>query len=178
MFRFRHKTVYRLHNQLYAGGKRRLTEGILNQMHSPLAWALWYQDDGSLIKHRVTNQTTGMRHINNRTLRLNFNRYTSEELELVANWMARRLGVTARLERADKYFRLAMGMQQASKFFDYIRPFVVPSMQYKLDPEYETVRVPEAMSSPLKIQSDPGSDVGSPAETSGPSVDANGEQQP
>ncbi len=170
MFRFRHPTVLRLRSSLYMDGRRRITEGILNQMNHPAAWAIWYQDDGSMIHHKVTNKLTGIATINNRTIRLNANRYTGNELQLVAAWMSSRLGVTPRIEREGPYFRLAMGMQQGSKFIDYIKPFIVPSMTYKLDPQYGYVRVPRS-GTPLKIQSDPGRDTGSPAEMTGPASD-------
>ena len=103
--------------------------------------AIWYMDDGSLSKRWGYNKT-GRRRIHSRRVYINTCGFSLEENNLLRDFVEERFGVQFRVARNGEYkgkayYRLMCGAKEANRFFDIVRPFVIPSMQYKIDMEYD-----------------------------------------
>jgi len=111
-------------------GTREITQLWLDEITDPIALAVWYMDDGSC--YRVPNKKSYVVsfHTGNRTF---------AELELLKSWMNNQFG----LDHVGAYIppngRTCTVMriwsdQTIRKLEDLVRPYVIPSMQYKLPP--------------------------------------------
>jgi len=105
----------------YPGGQKRIvTEWLDRLTWEAVAW--WYQDDGGL---------------HGKACIFNTQAFPQQDVELLAAWLTRRgIRATARRVRAKRrnktYWIVALGVQATRKLFDHIRPWVVPSMLYKI----------------------------------------------
>jgi len=113
-------------------GSREITPQWMSEIADPIALAVWYQDDGSLWK--CTNAKSSY------VITFHTGDRDQTELKLLKSWMIDRFGLdhiaiyippkqptATRLQiYADKTVR---------KFEKLVRPYIIPSMQYKLPPE-------------------------------------------
>jgi hypothetical protein len=66
------------------------------------------------------------------------NTYLSkEENEVIIGYFKDMWGVNWGLNKSKGRFRLRMGTQEAQKFFDLIRPYIIESMMYKVDLQFD-----------------------------------------
>jgi len=107
--------------QLFYVNKRKVVpQGIQRLLHSSLALAVWYMDDGA-------------RRTDCQALRVHTNAYTLEEQYLLCETLVNNFGVSARVHRvrANEYV-LYIPACQAKTFCDLIRPYVLPELYHKL----------------------------------------------
>lgn len=91
-----------------------------------LTWegiSVWYQDDGTLCNRNSTRLCT--------------HRYSKAEVDLLARMLTERgcpakVWKVARKDRRRQYWVIRLGLDSARTFIERIRPFVHPSMAYKL----------------------------------------------
>lgn len=114
----------RLYKLMYPDGKKRVTKEILDMLDDR-AVAIWYMDDGCLSK------TTGR----GATVMLSTNGFTLEENEIIRDWLFQRYGVSfnINIHKQSGTPMLRRGISDAHKMLDAIRPYVIPSMMYKVD---------------------------------------------
>lgn len=114
-------------------GKKLVTQEWLDQLTwEGVAW--WYQDDGSLSK--------------NRSMSFHTQGFSKEEVELLASWLTQN-GIPAqpaskksRHNTEHLYWVIDLGVDAAYMLAEKIRPFIVPTMQYKIAlPERNTMIV-------------------------------------
>ena len=134
-----HPLYTRTHKILYGTGTKRLTPVALSWL-TPEGIALWYMDDGSLTKSYRTG-STGARFIANRTLWLNTCGFTLEEQQLIIDFFKKVHDIEFKLQAKTKikgkqYYSLRTNAGNANKFIELVKPYIVPSMQYKIDMEY------------------------------------------
>lgn len=94
---------------------------------TPEAWAYWFQDDGSMTIKKKNGSYKG-RHFN-----LSTHNFTFQENELIASVMGENFGMNVHVHRQRQYPILYWNSTEMQKFESVIRPFIVPSMLYKLD---------------------------------------------
>jgi len=125
-FSFMHTLAYRPDpiNQ------KKLVKTVTKEWVSQLTWegiAWWYQDDGTL------TQAGGV-HISTHG-------FPKEQVEILAEALAER-GVTAKVQPVKKgektYFIIVIGSEATRIFIQKIKPFVHPSMEYKVDLQDQT----------------------------------------
>ena len=131
-----HPLYTRARKIIYHGGIKTVTPTWLNWLDER-GLAIWYMDDGSLMKYRTRNKSGRLR-ICSRSIRLNTCGFTLEENQLLQKHLKEKFDLSFRLTyMAKKYWALAAGATVANKLFEIIRPYIVPCMEYKVDMEYE-----------------------------------------
>ena len=79
--------------------------------------AVWYMDDGSLC---------------DKSCYLNTQQFPEQEQLLLSRLLLKDFGLTARRDRDKQYYRLRFNVKESRKFVDLIRPYIIPSMAYKI----------------------------------------------
>jgi recombination protein RecA len=111
-----------LYHLIYEGRRKKVSPAWLREITHPIGLAVWYMDDGGL--------TGGLRTVSE----ISTNAFTFEENQLLVRWLEKSWGVGCHVApdvRHDQYYIL-LNSAGRDRFFDLIRPFVIPSMQYKL----------------------------------------------
>jgi hypothetical protein len=106
----------RLHSLFYKGGPKSLPS-TLHKILNPEVLAVWYMDDGSYTKNGCT--------ISTHSFSLN------EQKELIRA-MKQIFGVNVALLKDRKQHKLRIGSKDFSKFRKIVKPFIIPSMSYKI----------------------------------------------
>jgi hypothetical protein len=131
-----HPLYTRARKIIYHNGIKSVTPTWLNWLDER-GLAIWYMDDGSLMKRRTRNKSGRLR-IYARTIRLNTCGFTLEENQLLQKYLKEKFDLSFRLIcMSKKYWALGAGAAIANKLFEIIRPYIVPCMEYKVDMEYE-----------------------------------------
>ncbi len=102
----------------YLNGKKIIPTNIYEYLKDPITLTVWFMDDGNIkgISYNLNTQS-----------------YSQKENILLANCMTSIYGLEVRLERNHKkYFRLYIPGTSARILADIIKPYIIPSMQYKL----------------------------------------------
>lgn len=136
-----HPLYTRLRKLAYPNGKKKVVKTWLNWLNAE-GLAIWYMDDGCLIKSYSRNKS-GRRRIYRREVFLNTCSFSLEENELLVEFIRERFGVNFRIRSYGGYNRLQIGAIEANKFLEIVAPYIVPSMEYKLNMEYERPQIAE-----------------------------------
>ena len=138
-----HPFITHMRQRIYRPTKH-LNKGLLESL-TPLGLAIWYMDDGHLgIHHNVkryvtdTDRSTSERSISSRSLILCSHSFSVEENVVIRDWLQSRWGIDSRVKNS-KGFRIFMNTENARKFVDIVRPYVlaVPSMHHKINFKYK-----------------------------------------
>ncbi len=84
---------------------------------NPIILAVWFMDDGSRTKKG--------------DVYLNTQQFSFQEQRRLLYFL-REIGLRARLNKDKKYYRIRLLKESIPKFYQLIRPYIVPSMKYKL----------------------------------------------
>jgi recombination protein RecA len=108
----------------YQGKTRIITPEILDSIDA-FGLAVWYMDDGSFLKA-----------YNSRQVVFCTDRYSKEEVDLLQRWLLEKFGIETVLQpcktRVGDRFRLRINRTKAARFFEVVKPYMCPSMEYKL----------------------------------------------
>ena len=130
-----HPFYTRVHKLVYPGGKKTVNKTWLSWLDER-GLALWYMDDGTLMKSYSHNKS-GRWRIKSRHIKLCTCGFTLEENELLKEFLQERFDLKFFIVRSGKYYNLGASPREANKLFEIIRPYIVPCMEYKLNMEYE-----------------------------------------
>lgn len=131
-----HPKLRAIYKWFYSDGKKRFSRRILNYL-TPVGIAIWYMDDGSLSYKKRESQIHGRE--------VHLNTYCSlEEARVIQEYFKEAWDVSWTVVQNKGLFRLRMGSHEARKFFTIIAPYVIPTMQYKIDLRYAKAAQPEA----------------------------------
>ena len=83
----------------------------------PISIAIWYMDDGSKSRER--------------DVYLNTQQFSLLDQKKLLDCL-RKFGIKARLNKDKKYHRIRILKENIREFMDIIKPYIIPSMQYKL----------------------------------------------
>jgi len=109
-----------LYRVFYLEGHKRVPKHVLL---NPMIVAVWYQDDGSL--------THGNRQ---RVVRISTGDFNEEDRNRLIDALKVEIGVTFTVCQNNSSHDLRLGTKEdIDKFFNYIAPYVHPSMAYKVD---------------------------------------------
>lgn len=117
---------------LYKNGKKEITQDVLDLL-SPLSIALWWLDDGSLVRKKQANGKPGPYGL------MLYTYLPKEQNELIQKYFLEKYNmkwnvVSANIHKENQYM-LRCGQTEGRKFLNIIRNIVlekVPSMQYKV----------------------------------------------
>jgi len=118
--------------QFYKDGKKVVTKETLSKIDA-LALGIWCQDDMSY----SYNSTNG-----GSIMRLHTQGFTYPEQELICNYFREKWDINPKITpskmRGKLYYYLRFLVADAKKLVEIIRPHVIPSMAYKLDPHLKS----------------------------------------
>lgn len=107
-------------NIFYVDGKKRIPEALDSLITEPIALAVWYMDDGFYDpkqKHSF----------------IYLGRVTSSEAETACAALVKNFHITPRVyDKKKKGFALFFSVVEARLLHAVIRPYVIPSMNYKI----------------------------------------------
>lgn len=117
-------------NGCHNNTRKLITKDILSKL-TLQGIALWYMDDGS---YSIKRDKYGCKHGANLTI----NTYIPlEQNNLMVDYFHEKWDISCYNNYSKGRYRLGMGKKEGIKFFNLIRPFVIESMLYKLEPEGE-----------------------------------------
>jgi len=91
----------------------------LEKYLTPLALAIWFMDDGSRI---------------NKTVRIATNCFAKSDLEFLCELLKNKYNLDASIQKSGlgKGYILYIKTSSLNKFIEIVKPFILPSMLYKL----------------------------------------------
>jgi len=122
------KILYRF---IYQNKRKTFSRKVLDRL-DPLGLAIWYMDDGSIYNAKYKRKD-GVENYRSCTIRLNT--YLSEkENEVIIKYFKDVWNINWYQEKEKKFYRLRCGKaDEINKFFTIIKPFIIPSMLYKIN---------------------------------------------
>ena len=113
-FTRQHPEITKLYQKFYSQKKKIIPPGFkLN----PLSLAVWFMDDGSKTKRG--------------DVYLNCQQFGFQSQRRLLHSL-RTIGVKARMNKDKKYYRIRIRRESISRFVKLIKPYIIPSMQYKI----------------------------------------------
>lgn len=109
--------------KIYRNGIKIINNGLLNLI-TPLSLAIWYMDDGCKK--------------DNYTLIIATDSFSKNSLKRLRKYLKSKWDVSTRIKlKKEKsngkvYERLTIGSYDLVRFIDLVRPYIIPSMQYKI----------------------------------------------
>ena len=110
---------------------RRITKNAINWL-TPNGLANWYMSDGYVC---LVGKTKGR--IRSRRLEICTDRYTFENVKMVCNELLKKFDIDFQPIKRNDCYRIRLRTFDYTKFINIIKPYVVPSMLYKLYLGYE-----------------------------------------
>lgn len=107
-------------NQFYSFNGNKVVPKLLHKWLSPRALAYWFMDDGSRLK--------------NYGYILNTQNFSLKEQEILADALGRRHRLEVNIHKDRSKYRLYITVKSKDAFRDLIKPFIIPSFEYKLIP--------------------------------------------
>lgn len=118
-----------LYKFIYKDGKKTFSKKVLNRLDEK-GLAIWFMDDGSLYNAKHV----GKEYITYRTCTARLNTYLSkEENEIIIKYFKEVWNIEWKLEKEKRFYRLRCNTTEFRKFVEIIKPFIIPSMMYKID---------------------------------------------
>lgn len=115
-----------LRKSLYIENKKFISRSILNRIDDR-GLAIWWMDDGC----RSPQYRNGKIHSVNYILSTNISK---EENQIIVDWLVDKYSIRPNIiKQKDKYV-LVFHTRDGRKFSNIIRPYIIPSMQYKINP--------------------------------------------
>ena len=113
-----------LRDWLYKDGEKVVTRRILDML-TPQGIAIWHMDDGSL----YTKRRNGKVH----AWELCTSTYVSwDENQVIVDYFRDVHGIRFTIVKGKGKYRIRCGTKEAKKFIEIVKPFIIPSMLYKV----------------------------------------------
>lgn len=93
---------------------------------NPIALAYWFMDDGTHSKRHNKNGKVTIDYV------LNTQGFSYEDQLILIAALKKKLGITSRINKNKKYFRLVIQAESKALFVSLIKANIVPSFLYKL----------------------------------------------
>lgn len=117
-----------LRKALYPNGKKTITIKILDRI-TPQGLAIWWMDDGCISMKKRNGKIHARQGF--------INTYTPlYETQIVCDWLDKRFQVYSRPVFDRKFYRVRLNTESLKTLIPIIRPYIIPSMAYKIDMQY------------------------------------------
>ena len=114
-----HPVFAELQGKFYANGRRVLPAAFVGKYLAPLTLAVWIMDDGT----KCGNQ-----------LRINSQCFSVEENRILQELLSAKLGIKTVLNKDKDMVRLRVLNESMPRLITLAKPYIIPSMLYKLPP--------------------------------------------
>ena len=113
------KDFCKYHKLFYPNGRKKLPATIVNLLKSPLSLAIWYMDDGA-------------RRTDCKALRLHTNSFDLSDQKILQQILKSNYCVESTIQKSGNSYVLYIPANQAMKFCNLVRPFILPEFSGKL----------------------------------------------
>jgi hypothetical protein len=112
----------------YPDGKKIITRAVLDEL-TPLSVAVWFMDDGN------TDWSKTKRWPNAKPeCKLCTDSFSKQEVDMICSWFKYKWSIAPHpREHRNNQWRVIFSTTETPKFFDLIRPSIIPSMKYKIE---------------------------------------------
>lgn len=107
------------HHQFY-DGKKKIVPRLIYKWLSPIAFAVWFMDDGS-IKSKL-----------HRARIINTQGFTKNEVSKLIEVLWKNFEIRAQLRKQKEGYQIYLLAETISRFVSIVLPYMLPSMMYKL----------------------------------------------
>ena len=111
---------FRFYGQQFYQNKKKIVPKLINHWLTSLALAVWFMDDGS-IKSKY-----------HRARILNTQCFSRKEIERLINVLKDKFSIQCKLRKQEEGYQIMILAESAKQFAKIIKPFVHPTMFYKL----------------------------------------------
>jgi hypothetical protein len=108
-----------------------ITQTILNKI-TELGLAVWYMDDGCT-DWRKTSKERNPQRLNREEVKICTDSFSYDSIETIVYWFKYKWGIDCHRRKRGDGWRVIVNADCIDKFFDLIRPHMIPSMMYKVD---------------------------------------------
>lgn len=116
--------------QFYSSGRKCVSKGILDNLDE-LSLAVWHMDDGT-VDWNFRSKEYGWN--SQPSISLCTDSFTVEECELIVEWFKTKYKLEPVIRfSAKKHPHIKFNTKHTEKFLNIVRPYIIPSMQYKCD---------------------------------------------
>lgn len=120
--------TYSIVNAIYNADNQKMFSNELLECLTPEGIAWWYMDDGSMSFKRRNERI--------HSIIVTLNTYeTLEKNQRIVDYFKNKWNIQWNITKGHKdgIYRLSMGLKEGRKFFELIKPYIIPSMMYKID---------------------------------------------
>ena len=107
------------YRMFYIGRRKRVPNNIVKILKKPLSLAVWFMDDG--YKRNDCN-----------ALRISTDSFSIKEQELLLQCLKQNFKINAKIHKKGKNWNIYIPSSEAKEFCDIIKPYIIPSMEYKI----------------------------------------------
>ena len=104
-------------HKLFYRDKIKIVPKKLLELLEPMGLAVWYMDDGSNNGNSIT---------------LNTHNFSVSEQEMLQGLLFNKFKIKTTLVKDRSKYKIAINSHEYNKFINIVRPFVIPSMNYKI----------------------------------------------
>jgi len=109
----------KFYRMFYGKGRKQVPKNIGKILKKPLSLAVWYMDDG--YKRNDCN-----------AIRINTDSFSFKDQELLSKCLKINFGINTKLHRKGKFWNIYIPSQEAKKFCNIVKPYIIPEMEYKI----------------------------------------------
>lgn len=112
-----HPIFNQIRDLLYINNVKTINQSFLDKIHSPIALAYWFMDDGTYIGNLATNS------------------FSEQEVDLLIKWLKNQWNIDCTKEinkQSTIQYIIHIKANSRKRFEELIFPYMVPSMYYKL----------------------------------------------
>lgn len=114
-----HPAFADLKTKFYKGQNKTVAVELLKERLNPFIVAVWIMDDGSK---------------DGKQLRINSQSFSEDDNKVLQELLRAKLGINTNLNRDKGRFRLRVQHESMDRLLNLIKPYIIPSMLYKLPP--------------------------------------------
>ena len=142
---FGNKYFRPLRKFIYPNGIKTFSKKVLNRLDAE-GIAYWYMDDGNIALHRSKSGETY------KSREIYLNTYVPyEEALLIKDFFYERYGVEFRLAPSKGWYRHICNTTNVKRFIHLVEPYIIPSMQYKIDMKYKNKNQADVISAQIAL---------------------------
>ena len=110
----------RFYGQLFYQNGKKVVPKLIAKLVTPLSIAVWFMDDGSL------------KSVHHRARIINTQGFDVQDLQRLQDVLLKKFNITTTLREQREGKQLYIPSTEVDKFITLIKPFIIPSMEYKI----------------------------------------------
>ena len=125
-----HRLLGEFRERFYEG-KKKIIPNDLEKDITPLGLAIWFMDDGSIKSRR------------HKGLFLNTQDFNKDDVRKLQRILKDKFGIPSLTRKDEKGEQIYLGGNSAEKFIQIVKPYIIPSMNYKIPRVLRLTKLPK-----------------------------------